>query len=205
LAVVAVEVDVAMAAAELIVNKRELAFRVLECSLPTVDALLERYPDFPVQRRGSNGIEWEFVAADAVAFLQKKRREDEAAGAQRSQLFEQFKLPIDELAGPDDAAITPNQRAALAQARLREHDLALKAGLVVPTAEARQQYQALLQRLGKFLDTLPQQLARQHALPEMVVQSMRRQLDEQRRAFVAEYAAELAGELALEQRDGTSG
>lgn len=195
-----------MAPTELIVNKRELAFRVLECSLPTVDALLERYADFPVQRRGSNGIEWEFVAADVVEFLQRKRREDEAAGAQRSQLFEQFKLPIDELAGPDDAtAITPNQRAALAQARLREHELALKAGLVVPTSEARQQYQVLLQQLGKFLDTLPQQLGRQHALPEMVVQSMRRSLDEQRRSFVAEFAAELEHADTLDLRDGTRG
>jgi phage terminase Nu1 subunit (DNA packaging protein) len=181
---------------QLIVNKRELAFRVLECSLPTVDALLARYPDFPVRKRGSNGIEWEFLPQDVVGFLQRKRREDEQAGADRNQLFEQFKLPIDELAGEEAEGLSPNQRAALAQARLREHELALKSGMVIPASEVRQQYASLLRSVAKFLDTLPNQLGRAHGLPEPVIRAMRQSIDEQRRNFVRDLDTELAQDEA---------
>ncbi|HZL59173.1 MAG TPA: hypothetical protein VFC38_05690 [Stellaceae bacterium] len=48
--------------APITVNKGELA-RILTCSLPTIEALINRYPDMPILQRGSNGVEWQFDAA----------------------------------------------------------------------------------------------------------------------------------------------
>jgi phage terminase Nu1 subunit (DNA packaging protein) len=180
----------------LICNKRELAFKVLHCSLPTVDALLERYSDFPVKTRGSNGVPWEFVAADCVEFLQRKKTEEtaasEAQSAERLGFFEQFKLPIDDVAGEEAAKLTPAQRAQMAQARLREQELGVKTGQLVPVGDVRRQYADLFRSIGQFLDTLPGQLGRAHGLPETVIRAMRQSIDEQRRNFVRDLDAKLS-------------
>src|SRR5690242_3110714 len=102
----------------LIVNKRELARRVLDCSLPTLNELIERYPDFPVERRGSNGVEWLFDADRVVDFLRAKREAEARASEERNALFAQFRLPIDEVAPEGADELSPAQRAALAKARL---------------------------------------------------------------------------------------
>ena len=62
-------------AASLLVNKGKLA-RILKTSLPTLNSLLERYPDFPIGEQGSNGVEWRFDARKVRDYL---REEEEAA------------------------------------------------------------------------------------------------------------------------------
>lgn len=186
----------------LIVNKRELA-KILECSLPTLDNLIDRYSDFPVLQRGSNGIEFQFGAAAVIEFLRAKTEEEAHAADERRSLFEQFKLPIDEVAGGEGADLAPAQRAQMALARSREHELALKVGMVLPRSDHRQACDLLVRGVGQFLDQLPTQLARFHNLPEAVVRSMRSMIDEQRRAFVAQFTDELRAEA--ERRDGTRG
>ncbi len=165
------------------VNKRELARRVLNCSLPTLDDMLERWPDFPILRRGSNGVEWEFDAHKVVAFIRGKREESEREKERSAEFFQQFSLPIDDIAG-DAKEMTPAQRVQLAQARIKERELAIESGLLVNTAELRQDLTALFARLGKFLDQLPARVARDHNLPDEVIRAMRSNIDEQRRVFV---------------------
>lgn len=179
----------AAAPERLVVNKRELARRILECSLPTLNELIERYPDFPIERKGSNGVEWEFDADGVVAFLAAKREAEARASDERNTLFAQFKLPIDEVAGEGAAELSPAQRAQLATARLKERKLAVEAGMLVSVAEVRQSLHVALARFGKFLDVLPKQVGTQHNLPEEVQRSMRGRLDDERRRFVAEIQA----------------
>jgi phage terminase Nu1 subunit (DNA packaging protein) len=189
--------------ADLTVNKRELA-KILECSLPTLDKLIDRYADLPIEARGSNGVEWQFDPAKVVAFLKAKDAEEAHAADERRSLFEQFKLPIDEVAAAgEDAGLSPAQRAQMALARSREHELALKVGMVVPRSDSRQAFDQVIRGLGRFLDTLPTTLQRFHNLPDAVVRSIRAQIDEQRRLFVAEFRGELLAEA--ERRDGTTG
>src|SRR5690348_9520844 len=128
----------------LIVNKRELARRVLECSLPTLNELIERYPDFPVERRGSNGVEWEVDADRVIEFLRSKREIEARASEERNTLFAQFKLPIDDVAPEGAGELSPSQRASLARARLAERKLALEAGMLVPVTDVRQALQVAL-------------------------------------------------------------
>lgn len=184
----------------LILNKIELAEQ-LRCSRPTLDALMRRFPDFPVYRRGATGITWGFVLADVFAFLKAQKDAAARADAERAALFEQFRLPLDDLAAPEAEGLSPQQRAALALARKREHDLALAAGQVVLASEVASADRFAWRNLGRFLDGMPAQLARFHNLPDPVVRSMRAMIDEERRKFVRDTAADLLAEGAA-RRDG---
>jgi phage terminase Nu1 subunit (DNA packaging protein) len=170
----------------LLVNKRELARRVLKCSLPTLNELIERYPDFPVTRPGSNGVEYQFDASAVVAFLSDRREQENREAAQRNDLFSHFSLPIDDIAPEEARGLSPAQRQSLARARLAERKLAMESGLLLPAAETRQVAQVAFGRLGKMLDGLPSQLGREFNLPEEVVRSMRARLDDFRRQAVGE-------------------
>lgn len=189
----------------LLVNKRELAKRILRTSLPTLDDLMGKYPDFPIERQGSNGVEYLFDADRVVEFLRQKREDEARAAQQRQSLFEQFSLPIDDVAPDEARALTPAQRAALARARLAERKLAIESGLLVSSAEMRQVLTMALGRLGKFLEQLPGQVARDHRLPEEVARAMRSRMDDARRVFVRDLKALLEESEEPEARDGTRG
>ena len=97
----------------LFVNKQELAQKILEVSVPTVNAIINRYPDLPIEQRGTNGLAWRFDACAVVKFLQDKRAEARRAGAGRETLFEQLKLSLDEMDAPEASGFSPAQRLAL--------------------------------------------------------------------------------------------
>lgn len=85
----------------------------------------------------------------------------------------------------ESRGISPAQRKALAEAMRIERQLALEAGLLIPTAEVRRIMVPLITALGRFLDALPSQMGRQFNLPDQVVREMRRAIDDRRRQFVA--------------------
>lgn len=178
----------------LFVNKRELARQVLHCSLPTLNDLLERYPDFPIERKGSNGVEWQFDPAKAVAFLKGVEEAERRASDERAELFKQFSLPVDEIAGDEARGLSPTQRYQLAKARGAETELARKSGFLLETAETRQALQTALGRLGKSLDALPGQIGRSHNLPDEVVRAIRNRIDEFRQTLVGDLKAFLTQE-----------
>lgn len=176
---------------DLRVNKRELA-RILGVSLPTMDALIDRYADLPIERRGSNGVEWQFDAAKVVAFIDGKKRAEAEQLQQRSEFLKQFTLPMDATA-PEESlgAVSASQRKQIAEALRIERQLARESGLLVSTAEIRQKLAAPVAQFGRFLDNLPQQLGRRFNLPDEVVRAMRDMLDDQRRVFVRDLSAVL--------------
>lgn len=169
---------------DLRVNKRELS-HVLGVSLPTIDNLIDRYPDLPIAQRGSNGVPWEFDAAAVVAFLAEKRRHEAEQLQAKSEFLRQFTLPMDETA-PEESrgAVSASQRKQIAEALRIERKLAMESGLLVPTSEIRQALTPAFANLGRFLETLPQQLGRRFNLPDEVVRAMREAIDDGRREFV---------------------
>ena len=195
------EAQETQSAEPLLVNKRELATQILKCSLPTVASLMDKYPDFPVHQRGDNGVEWLFDVVKVTEFLEQKREEEKRATEARSDLFRQFSLPIDSETAPGATELSPTQRMAMAKARLAERKLALETGMLVSKAEMRQVLTGAMAKLGRFLDTLPGQVARHHALPEEVARSMRSLIDEQRRVFVKEIQEALEIEAAANGDD----
>jgi phage terminase Nu1 subunit (DNA packaging protein) len=176
------------------VNKRELATRVLKCSIPKVDSLLARYPEMPVEQRGDLGSEWKFNPQHVLEFLRTKREEEERASPEKIDFLAQLELGIDQ---PEEArGLSPSQRLSLVRARREERRLAIESGMLVEVAKVRQELTYALTRLGSFLNTLPVTVARSHNLPEDVMRSMVRLINDQRKHFVAEI------EKSLKTSDG---
>lgn len=174
------------------VNKKELAKRVLKCSLPTLDALIERYPDFPVEQRGSNGVEWRFDAEAVTAYLAGQREAAQRELEAKQELFQQFSLPIDEIAPDESKGLTPRQRADMARARKLEREEALEVGQLVLRDAWRGQLERAVAALARRLDSLPGQLGQAHGLPDEVVRAVRQTVEDWRRNLMREIEAQLS-------------
>jgi len=86
--------DLAPDARAVIVNKRELT-KLLRVSLPTLSNWMDRWPDFPVKVPGKNGVEWQFIVADVVAFLTERREEEAARKSDRDDELLKLQLSFD--------------------------------------------------------------------------------------------------------------
>lgn len=182
-------------AQSVLVNKKELAKR-LGCSLPTLDRIIERYPDFPIAQPGSNGRQYLFDAAVVVAYIREQQEREKAEAARRDTLLDQLVLPLAATDEPDapDGRLSPTQRLQLARAHREERRLASDAGLLTPTPRVQAALAETLGGLARFLDGLPQTLGRRYNLPEVVVTAMKRDLDEQRRQLVTDLKKKLQPE-----------
>lgn len=159
----------------LVVNKSELA-KILGVSKPTMGAILDRYPDFPIEQRGGLGVEWRFDPELAKAFIITKRAEEEAANATRSELLAQCSLPLDDLA-PEEAgaarSLSAVERLQHARAMLAEDKVARERQFMVLKTDMRAALAPVWMSLGQSLQALPAQLAARHNLPLPVVRDMK--------------------------------
>ena len=146
-----------------LVNKAELA-EALGVSLPTIGALLKRYPDMPVVEPGTNGSAWKFDLVAVTAFVAERKAEEARGKTARSDLL------------------------ALARARAAERDLALKSGLLTPTTEVRTALNTAFTKLSADLRTFLRQVSREHGWPDAVLRRHEAELAETQTRFVRDAA-----------------
>lgn len=99
-------------------NKRELA-TVLGVSLPTISDYLERWPDFPVVKRGCLGQPWAFEPVAVRAFLAERDGARRRAADERRAAVAQFALPLPAAADSAPADVVAGALARMTE-RLRE-------------------------------------------------------------------------------------
>lgn len=169
-----------------IVNKRELA-KILGCSEPTIYSLMERYSDFPIEERGTNGKAYAFDAEKCTAFLRQKRQEEERAAAERLTLFDQFTFDLEpeEPARPG-SGLSPSQQLSLIRVKREERKMAMEAGELVMMRGVLATLSETVAEFGRFLDGLPALLQRQHNLPEGVIREVRATIENRRAAWYAD-------------------
>ena len=100
-----------------VVKKKELA-KLLKISRQTLDLWIERWDQFPVLERGTNGREWQFDPAAVTDFLRARREEERQRKEARDEALAQLSLPLD-----DDEAM-PGLSGLSAADRLRMAQLA---------------------------------------------------------------------------------
>jgi len=182
-------------------NKKELA-RILDCSLPTLDRLIDRYDDFPVQQRGTNGREWVFIVEDVKAYVEAKRTEEEAALTERFDLLRD--LQVDAPDGDGQNKITPNQELALVRAERERRALRRDAGMLVDTATMHQKLAPVMAALGQFMQGIPGRMGRRFNLPSEVVDAMGDEIADELRRQVSKMKADL-GYAASDEKDEAVG
>jgi phage terminase Nu1 subunit (DNA packaging protein) len=169
----------------LLINKAELA-DILGVSLPTLNDWIKKDPAFPVETRGSNGVEWKFDP-DAVIDYRRLQNEAEIAEANiRRERLDQYRLPLGGVSEPSSGAFTPQQELALVRKRQLEMEMAKEAGFLMQAVEVRQQFRAVVGQISRALGSLPGQIGRQFGLPEATILSMRDAVEDHQRNMVRE-------------------
>ncbi|WP_419900703.1 terminase small subunit [Roseomonas sp. USHLN139] len=167
-----------------LVNKSELA-EILGISLPTLNDWIKKDPSFPVEVRGSNGVEWQFDPSAVLEHRQQVQQAEIEAARQRQAVIEQYRLP---LAGPvdsgSDGKFTPQQELALVRKRQLEMDMAKEAGFLVESTKVRMVLRTAINQLNRSFQGLPSQVGRQFNLPEATVRAMRDHLEDYQRNLV---------------------
>lgn len=184
------------------VNKKELA-KLLSVSLPTLDKLIDRYPDFPIAERGQNGVGYKFRVAEVVPFLRERREVEERAAVERMSLLDELDLGLDPATPSRTGALTPAQKLATVRAERERRKLFAEAGFLVDVSELRHVLTGTLQHLARALDGLPNRLQRRFNLPVEVADAMRAEIEEIRRALHKELTSLVAQDDGHDGRDGT--
>lgn len=77
-------------------NKKEMAKRI-GVSLPTLTSWIERWDDFPIVERGTNGARYRFNPHDVLLFISEKQAEERAKTAERDERLTSIQLEMAEL------------------------------------------------------------------------------------------------------------
>lgn len=174
-------------AAAVHVNKRELA-RMIGVSLPTLSALIDRYgDDFPISRRGTNGVEWQFDGQAVIDFLRAREAEQAASRTARDELLAQLRLPLAEPDPPAGASATViTVKDQLEAARLREvlRKEAEAAGRLVDAAEVESRFTAVFTALNREVHALVRRLAAQQQWPDAVLRQVQADVEEMQERVV---------------------
>lgn len=144
-----------------IVGKAELA-ATLGWGRERLDRKIQSDANFPVRKRASKGVPWEFDVAEVKAYL--------AASADEA------------LAG---AAQTPRARREIAQAEAIERKNQIAAGELVELEPLRNDLTLMFSELGKSLDELPLEIVKRLGLPEESHKLIQEMVDERRRAMIS--------------------
>jgi phage terminase Nu1 subunit (DNA packaging protein) len=168
-------------AAPATVNKADLA-TILRTSTNTVDRMIRQHgAAFPIVRRGTNGVSYEFDPAAVVAFLADLDATRTAAGQAKDELMQQYQLP--DIDPPETAELKPQDRLKLAQLRQIERREAIEAGFLVETAAVRQAFTSAFAALRRDMSSAIRQAFRDANIPEAVTRAVEAKIGEaQRRA-----------------------
>jgi phage terminase Nu1 subunit (DNA packaging protein) len=168
-----------------VLNLGELA-SILRISRKTLNAWLERWSDFPILSRGTNGQKYEFDAVAVFGFLRAKRGEQLAGSAARDQALAQLALPFE--ADGNSAGTELSVREQIDAARLRRlvREENEARALLIDVAEVARGLVSFRQELQANLSDFVRQIGIDHNLPSAVLLSMQSGFDASLHAFAIE-------------------
>lgn len=180
-----------------LVNMRQLAVR-LAVSRQTLTVWLDKWPDFPIVARGSNGREYSFDAAVVFAFLRGKKQAQASAAAERDQALSQLALPfaLDDTAPATAPGLSVRDQVEALKLRRLQREEAERSGQLVEAAQISDQLTTALIGWNRALHNALRQAGREHNLPDSLVRALDARLVDTQRSFVREL-----GRLAVQFED----
>ena len=174
-------------------NKAELALR-LGISLPTLTGWMQRYPEFPIASRGSNGRSYAFDFAAVFEFLRSRQEEQSQAKAERDEALAQLRLPFD-LPNVEPPPKTASPKEELDAWRLRkfQREEMEKAGKLIPTDIVLPAITGVLARLNRDAHSFLRQLARENNWPDPYTRTVEARLGDIQRAGVKDLIDQFGG------------
>lgn len=152
-----------------VVNMSELA-DMLGMSLPTLRDLIKRNDDFPVQRRGDNGVAYEFDAVEVKAWLDRHAAAKADAEDRRKADLAQMRLDVfgDTGEGDETTGLSPTERRAEIEAQFRADQLRQSRGELLMAADVDRLLRQAFAELAKGLRQIAPTIAREQGLDRTV-------------------------------------
>lgn len=121
-------------------------------SEPTLKKLIAEHPDFPVLKRGKNGVAYEFDLEEAWSFVRDLNAREEEQARERAAKVRQLGLGLlggESLSAPSDVGLSPAERKALLEEELVAIKVAAQRGRLIDKAGVEQALSALIVRIDQ--------------------------------------------------------
>ena len=160
------------------VTKRELT-KFLGVSRTTLDAWIDRWPEFPIRELGSHGRGYKFDLREVCAFLRARQQEDADRRAERDEQLAQILLPF----GPEPERPTspgPSLDDQIKAMKLNELRLAQaqRARQLVRAEDVRELFSHIWGESTRAMQAFVEQLAREQAWPAAILADRKKRLAE---------------------------
>lgn len=167
------------------VNQSELA-AVLDVSLPTLRDMIKRHDDFPVVRRGDNGVAYEFDLVEVKGWMDRHAAAKSEAQDRRQATLAQMRLDVfgDPGEGDETTGLSPTERRAEIEAQFRADQLRRARGELLTAAEVDQVLRQALAELAKGLRQIAPAIAREQGLDRPVRLAMEAAIREKTNAAI---------------------
>ena len=162
-----------------LVNLEELA-ELIGISKVTMAALLRQHNDFPVEKRGTNGVAYEFDARKVRDFMAAIDEADQTAAEARADELREMRLDLFPQMADAEATtgLTPAERKAEAEATDKWDLIALRRGQLVRVDDVENTLRAAFSAFRDKLANLDQRLARKFDLDRPTRLGLRDELDQ---------------------------
>nr|WP_246789266.1 terminase small subunit [Acetobacter nitrogenifigens] len=180
-------------------NKRQMGNR-LGVSSPTMTAWLERWPDFPVVERGTNGASYSFDPEAVFKFLAERREEEALSRSGRDEALMALQLTFAEiLPDPPQAPgagrkLSTKEEIDLWKLRDLKQKAAKESRALVIVAEVERLFENALVKLSRDAGTFIRRLGQQERWPDAQIRSVEARFAEMQRKSVSDALATLESE-----------
>lgn len=188
-------------------NKKEMAKRI-GVSLPTLTSWIERWPDFPIVERGTNGARYRFNPQHVLVFIREKQEEERAKTAERDERLTSIQL---EMAGlfPEDDVPPEESHADLKKLldawklRKLKREEALASGRLLVADDVRDNLMDVFARLGSETRSFWKRACVSNGVPGAIVERLLDDYGDVQRTVVSKLSSSLQEEIADDQEGVT--
>ena len=188
-------------------NKKEMAKRI-GVSLPTLTSWIERWDDFPIIERGTNGARYRFNAHDVLLYISEKQAEERAKTAERDERLTSIQLEMAELfpeeeRGSEESHSDIKKELDAWKLRGLKRKEAELSGRLLIASEVRDSLMDVLSRLGSETRSFWKRSCIRNGIPAAVVDRLLEDYADVQRALVNGLSDSLRTEIANSQEERT--